>query len=443
MHDDKLKNDDSNWKDKWDNRLWAFWDLADYIRGDRHITPSCVPNGESFKDILLANDQYYKDGFICKQEKDILLEMINEIELFIKSKQESEEYGMINSSKKIILKIENHNWRLITKSTWNTKIWCIYDDLSVEYEIKNGENKTKSYSHKISDEDLKRIIKNIELAKSENREVQAFDGEGWEFIQNENSNVVWERKLGYIYGIEPLENVCDILINLVRNDSDVFIEDEKEENNMGLFGKKDKYDIKPEDNMPQRVYEVPNPQTNEAIDIARMMNYRLHAEQLFVPLLNGFQIENDNNPQTILLASGHGYIEQLTSDGYIDDGQFEQRIDLVIKKTKDFMRSNSCENVDNSFIHYKDYNNGIFNFKLYFQDIIIPVQNGKKVIRNLLAFFVEPKMHDFYQFSLGAGPFTMPTELLKVGMVDLQSDQVTIALDKLMMLLLNNLKYKN
>ena len=100
------------------------------------------------------------------------------------------------------------------------------------------------------------------------------------------------------------------------------------------------------------------------------------------------------------------------------------------------MRSNNCENVDNSFIYYKDYNNGIFNFKLYFQDMIIPAQNEKKVIRNLLAYFVEPKMHDFYQFSLGAGPFTMPTELLKVGTVDLQSDQVTMALDKLMIQLL-------
>ena len=52
-------------------------------------------------------------------------------------------------------------------------------------------------------------------------------------------------------------------------------------------------------------------------------------------------------------------------------------------------------------------------------------------------------MDDFYQFSLGAGPFTMPTELLKVGTVDLQSDQVTMALDKLMKQLLDNLKYKN
>lgn len=180
-----------------------------------------------------------------------------------------------------------------------------------------------------------------------------------------------------------------------------------------------------------------------SMEMARMMNYRMHAEQLFVPILNDFQVENDNNPQTILLASGHGFVEQLTSDGHIDDGQFEQRIDLVIKNTKEFMKNNNCENVDNSFIFYKEYNSGVFDFKLYIQDMIIPVQNEKKVIRNFIAYFVEPKMHDFYQFSLSAGPFTMPTEQLKIGIIDLQNDQVTISLDNLMKTLLDNLKYKN
>ncbi len=193
-----------------------------------------------------------------------------------------------------------------------------------------------------------------------------------------------------------------------------------------------------------RSFIVPNDeQIKVSMDMARMMNYRMHAEQLFIPILNDFQVENDNNPQTILLASGHGFMEQLTSDGHIDEGQFEQRIDLVIKNTKEFMKNNNCENVDNSFIYYKDYNNGVFDFKLYIQDMIIPVQNEKKVIRNFIAYFVEPKMHDFYQFSLGAGPFTIPTEQLKIGIIDLQNDQVTISLDNLMKTLLDNLKYKN
>ncbi len=179
------------------------------------------------------------------------------------------------------------------------------------------------------------------------------------------------------------------------------------------------------------------------LDMARIMNYRMHSEQLFIPVLNDFKIENDNNPQTILLATGHGFTEQLTSDGYIEDGQFEQRIELVISNTKKFMKNSGCENVDNSFIFYKDYNNGVFNFKIYVCDMIIPIGNERKVIRQFNAYFVENKMHDFYQMSLSAGPFTMPTEQLKVGVIDLDTDMVTKSLDNLMKSLLDNLKYKN
>lgn len=262
LRDENLKYEDlkSVWgKSKWDNRLGAFVDLYDYIRGDRHIAPHQVPEGKSFKDVLLANDQYYKDGFICKQEKVILLDMIKEMESFIKQKQESGEYEMNNdNSKKLIFKIEDNDWGLKTIYTWSTKTWCIYSDLSVDYEVRNGEGKIKSYSHNITDEDLKQILQNIELAKSDNREVQAFDGEAWEFVQYENGNIVWQRKLGYIYGIEPLETICDMLRNLVKNDSDVFILDEMEENDMGLFSKKDKYDIDAKDNTPQFVYGIPD-----------------------------------------------------------------------------------------------------------------------------------------------------------------------------------------
>lgn len=266
LKDENLKYEDlkSVWgKNKWDNRLGAFWNLYDYIRGDRYISPAHVPEGKSFKDILLANDQYYKDGFICKQESDILLEMINEIKSFIKNNQSSSDIKKDNKSKKLILKIIDNDWGLKTIYTWSTKTWCIYSDLSVDYEVRNGEDKTKSYSHNINEKELKQIIKNIDLAKSDNREVQAFDGEAWEFVQYENDNIVWERKLGYIYGIEPLETICDMLRNLVKDDSDVFIADEMEENDMGLFSKKDKYDIDAKDNTPQFVYGIPDSMRNK------------------------------------------------------------------------------------------------------------------------------------------------------------------------------------
>ncbi len=248
LDDDKLRYEEPNsvWgKGKWDNRMGAFIDLWDYIRGDRHFTPAHIPQGLNFREILQDNDQYYKDGYICKQERDILFDMINEIKNFIRPK-------------KLIFKIEDHDWGLKTIYTWNTKTWYIYNDLSIKYEIINGQDKTKSYSHSISDEKLKLIIQNIELAKSDNRVVDAFDGEAWEFIQYEDDNVVWERKLGYIYGIDSLETVSNILLDLVKNDSDIFIDEEMEENDMGLFSKKDKYDIDEKDNIPQIVYGIPD-----------------------------------------------------------------------------------------------------------------------------------------------------------------------------------------
>ena len=180
-----------------------------------------------------------------------------------------------------------------------------------------------------------------------------------------------------------------------------------------------------------------------AINMSKILNYRMHAEQLSIPVLNGFQVEDDNNPQTILLASGSGFVEQLVSDGYIEDDQFEQRINLVINKTKQIMINNGYENVDNSFIYHKEYNNGTFNFKIYVCDMIIQINNEKKIVRQFSAFFVEPKMHDFYQLSLSGGPFNMSTEQLKPGVIDLQNDQITILLDNLMKTIMDNLKYKN
>lgn len=185
-----------------------------------------------------------------------------------------------------------------------------------------------------------------------------------------------------------------------------------------------------------------NDSNQQMNDMAQMMNYRMHANSLFIPVVEGFQVQSDNNPQSILIATGHGFTEQLTSDGFIQEGQFEQRIDLVINNTKQFMISNGFEDVDKSFIYYKDYSNGVFNFKLYVCDMIIPLGNAKKIIRQFNAYFVEPKMHDFYQLSLSAGPFPMPTDYLKPGIIDLQNDQVSMALDNLMKLLMDNLKYK-
>lgn len=194
--------------------------------------------------------------------------------------------------------------------------------------------------------------------------------------------------------------------------------------------------------MDNNLNEQNNTAKQAVANMAQMMNYREHAKQLFIPVLKDFQIKQDNNPQTIVLAAGNGFVEQLVSDGHIEDDQFGQRIELVISNTKNFMKKSGCENVDESFIYHKDYNNGVFDFKLYACDIIIPVNGEKKATRQLIAYFVEPKMHDFYQLNLSAGPFAMPTEQLKLGVIDLQNDKITALLDNMMKTIMDNLKYK-
>lgn len=173
------------------------------------------------------------------------------------------------------------------------------------------------------------------------------------------------------------------------------------------------------------------------------IDYRAHAEQLHVPIIEGFKVQSDDNPQTILLASGYGYVEQLASDGHVEDGEFEERIKKVIGETKEIMINNGATNVDHSFAYYNDYTNGVFNFKIYVCDMIVPEDNEQVIVRQLNAYFVEPKMKDFYQLSISAGPFTMPTKYLKPGVIDLQNDKITQTLDKFIKVLMDNLTYKN
>ena len=188
--------------------------------------------------------------------------------------------------------------------------------------------------------------------------------------------------------------------------------------------------------------------TDAAIKMATMMNFGLHARQLDIPLLKNFKIEEVNEPQIVFSATDGMYIEQLVSDGSMKPNEtFEQRINLVVKNTTEFMSkyspANNPANSENKLFYYKDYSNGVFNYKIYVLDGIIEVNNTTKVIRQFNAYFVEPKFNDFYQLTISAPALSMPTEVLKLGVVDLDTDEITQCLNDLLTLAMDNLKYKN
>lgn len=184
--------------------------------------------------------------------------------------------------------------------------------------------------------------------------------------------------------------------------------------------------------------------SNTAIKMAQTLNLRLHAEQLFIPLINNFKIEQVQDPQIVFSATDGMFVEQLVSDGSMNTNEtFEQRIDLVVKNTLNFMKGYSELNNENNLFFYKDYSNGIFNYKIYVQDFIVNFQDTTKVIRQFNAYFIEPEFNDFYQLTIASPALQMPTEILKLGVVDINNDQITQSLDNLLKLVMDNLKYKN
>ena len=186
-----------------------------------------------------------------------------------------------------------------------------------------------------------------------------------------------------------------------------------------------------------------NPNIDEVvIGLTKDLNYSAHAEQFKIPILNTLEVKESKNPQIVFLASNSSYLEQLISDGFVQEEDFENRVLSSIEQTKTIMKNTKCENVDQSFLYYQDYDTSFFHFKLYFQDTIMPVGEGKKAARTIIAYFIEPNMHDFYQFSLSVGPFPFPNDKFMPGKIDLENDIVTKQLVELMKMLLDNLSYK-
>lgn len=62
----------------------AFVDLAEYYTGNTWISMSSVPEGIDFHKVDNADNEYRKEGIICKQEIEIIKEMIQEFKSHLK-----------------------------------------------------------------------------------------------------------------------------------------------------------------------------------------------------------------------------------------------------------------------------------------------------------------------------------------------------------------------
>lgn len=67
-----------------DDVFRALINLEEYVRGTSHMfQPNQVPQNENYHNLLKNYDDYYKDGIICEEEKNKIIELINKTEDFI------------------------------------------------------------------------------------------------------------------------------------------------------------------------------------------------------------------------------------------------------------------------------------------------------------------------------------------------------------------------
>lgn len=119
--------------------------------------------------------------------------------------------------KELILKITDVNWGMEGPESWDKIEWKVYNDHTIDTKVLYvSEDKQKEKTYEITKDLYNDILKNIEFAKNIDTQIDACDGEAWEFIQYSNGNEIWKRELGYIYGIKSLENISNDLIKLIN-----------------------------------------------------------------------------------------------------------------------------------------------------------------------------------------------------------------------------------
>ncbi len=178
--------------------------------------------------------------------------------------------------------------------------------------------------------------------------------------------------------------------------------------------------------------------------LAQMINYRLHAEQLDIPLLKDFEVQPTMTASIILFATNPVFAETLSSFGPLDPNEtFEQSVSLInADKVKELIEASPLNN-DKSLFFYEDYTNGTFNYKVYVEDGIRVLDGKERIMRRFIAYFVEPKFNDLYQLCMASTFFEVPTRVLKLGVVDLEHDTITQGLYSMLKYLMDNLKYKD
>lgn len=162
------------------------------------------------------------------------------------------------------------------------------------------------------------------------------------------------------------------------------------------------------------------------------LNERYYIQNILVPILDGFTLIPNNSLGIFAAISKDKYMEQFLCDGILQDNEnFEDHLNKVIVDVKSSMRDAGFEDVDNNVKFLKTFNNGLFEFKIYTQDLV----KGEKILRQYNAYFLDPESKAFYQISLTTCPYSINDKFIV-------ETSITSNMDKTMKDLMKKVRYR-
>ena len=182
--------------------------------------------------------------------------------------------------------------------------------------------------------------------------------------------------------------------------------------------------------------------TKDIIEAANKTNSLINVMDLTIPVLDGF-VEQQNiklNSKHIFVATKDGALEQFLTDGeLLDDEDFEGRVEKVLNGIRREVRNNPLYANNGRYVDfYKFHKNTLFNFKIYVQDILIDKEH---FVRQMNAYFLEPKSKEFCQLSLSIGQY-LKSEYKLLREIDDYSEDVLIKnLEEAMTIIMDNIVY--
>ncbi len=178
------------------------------------------------------------------------------------------------------------------------------------------------------------------------------------------------------------------------------------------------------------------------LEIAKKANTIVNIYNLRIPVLDGFEVKKDIkiNSKHIFVAQKGNVLEQFLTDGQLVDAEtLEERIQKILNDVRREVRHNPLYANNGRYIDlYKEYENDIFKFKIYVQDILIDKDH---FVRQLNAYFAEPNTGEVCQISISAGQYLRSEYKILREIDDYKQDELTVSLEKALMLILDNISY--